>query len=130
MAEFPREGVDELVAAQASRTPEAVAVECDGVELTYAELERRVCCLASFLRRLDVGRDDLVGIAVERSVELVVGVLGIMRAGGAYVPIDPGYPVERQAFMLADAAVGVVVTQERLLETVPFGSARPVCRPA
>jgi amino acid adenylation domain-containing protein len=125
--EFPSECVDRLVAAQASRTPDAVAVECDGVQLTYAELERRADRLASFLRGLGVGPDVLVGIAVERSVELVVGVLGILGAGGAYVPIDPAYPVDRQAFMLTDAAVSVVLTQQSLLESVPFGDARPLC---
>ena len=104
-----------------------MAVECDGSQLTYAELDRRSACLAAFLRGLGVGPDVLVGIAVERSVELLVGVLGILRAGGAYVPIDPAYPVDRQAFMLGDADAPVVLTQERLLDRVPLGSARAVC---
>ncbi|MGZ4317494.1 MAG: non-ribosomal peptide synthetase, partial [Gaiellaceae bacterium] len=124
---FPCTCVDLLVAEQAKRSPDAVAVECGNERLTFAELERRAASLASYLRTLGVGPDVLVGIALERSTELLVGLLGILKAGGAYVPIDPGYPVERQAYMLEDAAVSVLVTQERLLDRVPVGSARPVC---
>jgi amino acid adenylation domain-containing protein len=124
---FPRSCVDVLVADQAARSPEAVAVECDGKSLTFAELDRRASRLAGHLRQLGVGPDVLVAIAMERSVELLVGLLGILKAGGAYVPIDPSYPVDRQSYMLQDADVGVLVTQEGLLDRVPFGSARPVC---
>jgi amino acid adenylation domain-containing protein len=124
---YPRTCVDLLVAEQAARVPDAVAVECDGERLTFAELERRASCLGRHLRTLGVGPGVLVGIAVERSVELLVGLLGILKTGGAYVPIDPTYPQERQAYMLGDAAVPVLVTQEPLLERVPVGSARPVC---
>ena len=95
--------MDELVAEQAQRTPEAVAVECGDEQLTYAELDAaqprsRATCAA-----LGVGPDVLVGISVERSVEMLVGLLGILKAGGAYVPIDPAYPADRQAYMLEDA---------------------------
>jgi amino acid adenylation domain-containing protein len=124
---FPRTYVDRLFVDQVRRTPDAVAVESGGKRLTFAELERRASCLASYLRGLGVGPNVLVGIALERSVELVVGLLGILEAGGAYVPIDPAYPVERQAYMLEDAAVPVVVTEERLIDRVPLGSARAVC---
>ncbi len=126
-AAYPGTCVDELVSEQARRTPEAIAVVCGGEQLTFAELDRRATCLGRYLRTLGVGPDVLVGIAVERSVELLVGLLGILKAGGAYVPIDPDYPVDRQSYMLEDAAVGVVVTQERLLGKVPLGRARAVC---
>ena len=119
--------MDVLFSEQAQRTPDAIAVECGDEQLTFAELDQRSSALARFLRLHDVGPDVLVGIAVDRSVELLVGLLGILKAGGAYVPIDPAYPVDRQAYMLEDAAVGVVVTQERLLGRGPFGKARPVC---
>ena len=99
-----------------SRTPDAVAVECDGVQLTYAELERRADRLASFLRGLGVGPDVLVGICVERSVEMVVGVLGILEPGGRTCRSILRTRSERQAFMLEDAAAPMVLTQERLLE--------------
>ena len=125
--DYPSACVDTLIAEQAARTPDAIAVVCGDEQLTFAELDDRAACLARFLRAHDVGPDVLVGIAVDRSVELLVGVLGIMKAGGAYVPIDPAYPVERQKYMLEDAAVSVVVTQERLLDRVPFGDAKPVC---
>jgi amino acid adenylation domain-containing protein len=124
---FPRSCVDLLVAEQAGCSPDAVAVECDGRSLTFAELERRASCLARHLRGLGVRPDVLVGVALERSVELLVGLLGILKAGGAYVPIDPAYPVERQAYMLEDADVRVMVTQDRLLERVPSGAAHRVC---
>ncbi len=124
---YPDTCVDALVAEQAMRTPDAVAVVCGDESLTFRELDRRASSLAGYLRGLGIGPDVLVGIAVERSVELLVGLLGIMRAGGAYVPIDPAYPVDRQAYMLEDAAAPVVVTQERLLGRVPLGSAHAVC---
>jgi amino acid adenylation domain-containing protein len=127
VTEFRGECVDRLIARQAALTPDAVAVECDGERLSFSELERRATCLGRFLRAQGVGPEQTVGIATERSVELLVGLLGIWKAGGAYVPIDPTYPIERQAYMLDDAEVRVVVTQERLLERVPVGGAQVVC---
>ena len=89
---FPRTCVDVLVAEQAKRSPDAVAVECDDERLTFAELERRASSLASYLRRLGVGPEVLVGIASSARCEMLVGLLGILKAGGAYVPLDPAYP--------------------------------------
>ncbi|HKH46426.1 MAG TPA: amino acid adenylation domain-containing protein, partial [Thermoanaerobaculia bacterium] len=105
----------ELIEAQVERTPEAVAVSCEGESLTYRELDRRANQLARHLRRLGVAPEVLVGVAVERSVELMVGLLGVLKAGGAYVPLDPSYPAERLAFMVEDAEVAVLLTQDRLL---------------
>ncbi len=104
----------DLIAAQAARTPGAVAVAAEGRALTYGELERRANQVAHGLRKRGVGPEVLVGIAMERSLELLVGVLGILKAGGAYVPIDPEYPAERVAYMLADAQVPVLLTQTAL----------------
>jgi amino acid adenylation domain-containing protein len=123
---FPAACVDELIVAQARRTPDAVAVECGGESLTFAELDRRSSALANYLRTLGIGPDVLVGVALDRSVELLVGLLGILRAGGAYVPIDPSYPTDRQRYMLEDAAVSVLVTESSLVDRVPYGGARVV----
>ncbi|HYO16003.1 MAG TPA: amino acid adenylation domain-containing protein, partial [Thermoanaerobaculia bacterium] len=111
------------IEAQAERTPEAVALTFEGESLTYRELDERANRLANYLRRLGAGPEARIGIAVERSLELVVGLLGILKAGAAYVPLDPSYPRERLAFMLEDsqedAALPVLLTQERLAASLP-----------
>ncbi|HEV2149164.1 MAG TPA: amino acid adenylation domain-containing protein, partial [Longimicrobiaceae bacterium] len=117
----------ELFAEQAARTPHDVAVAFGGESLTYAELECRAGRLALHLRSRGVGPETRVGICAERSPELVVGLLGTLMAGGAYVPIDPAYPAERIAYMLGDAAVPVLLTQERLLERLPAHAGETVC---
>ncbi|MEO1350731.1 MAG: amino acid adenylation domain-containing protein [Cyanobacteria bacterium J06635_15] len=112
---------------QVERTPEAIAVVYEQQQLTYGELNQRANQLARHLQSLGVGPDGLVGICVERSLEMVVGVLGILKAGGAYVPLDPSYPAGRLEFMLNDAQVGVLLSQQRLLEQLPSSEARVVC---
>jgi amino acid adenylation domain-containing protein len=114
-ASFPAACLHQLFAAQAARTPEAPAVIAPEGTLTFNELELRANQLASCLRALGVGPEVLVGICTERSLDMIVGMLGTLMAGGAYLPLDPAYPRERLDFMLADAAVPVVLTQERLL---------------
>ncbi len=104
-----------LFAAQAARTPEAVAVLCEGRQLSYAALLAQSNRLAHHLRARGVGPETVVGLCVERSPEMLVGLLGILNAGAAYLPLDPGYPAERLAFMLADAGCPVLVGQARLL---------------
>jgi amino acid adenylation domain-containing protein len=123
----PSRRADELIAAQAAAIPAKVALESAGERLTYGELEARANQLARYLQSLGVGPDVLVGICTERSLEMVVGLLGIMKAGGAYVPIDPGFPAERQRFMLQDAEVRVLLTQEELLTGLPPHEAEVVC---
>ena len=100
-----------LIAAQAERTPKAVAVVFGDASLSYAELDRRARNLARRLRRLGVGPEVRVGICAERSLELVVGLLGILKAGGAWVPLDPSYPDARLALVVEDARPPVVLTQ-------------------
>ncbi|HEX8178801.1 MAG TPA: amino acid adenylation domain-containing protein [Pyrinomonadaceae bacterium] len=117
----------ELVAAQAERTPDAVALSYEGAQLSYRELDERANRLAHYLQSLGVGPETLVGICLERSFEMLVGLLGILKAGGAYVPLDPGYPPERLAYMLADAAAPVLLTEQQLLTRLPELSARVVC---
>ena len=117
------ETLPELFAAQARRTPEAVAVLFEDRALSYAALEAHANRLAHHLQSLGVGPETMVGLLVERSPEMVVGLLGILKAGGAYLPLDPNYPRERLAFMLADAGCPVLVTQQGLLERLPPAAA-------
>src|SRR5579875_1150254 len=109
----------QLVEAQVERTPGAVAVEFEGEQLSYHELNRRANRLAHSLRHLGVGPDVIVGICAERSLEMLVGALAILKAGGAYMPLDPEYPRERLVFMLHDARVSLVLTQERFVSLLP-----------
>jgi amino acid adenylation domain-containing protein len=119
--------IHQLFEAQVERTPDTVAVVFEDQQLTYRELNQRANQLAHHLQQLGVKPDVLVGICVERSLDMVVGLLGILKAGGAYVPLDPAYPKERLAFMLEDAQVLVLVTQQRLVEMLPPYQAKVIC---
>jgi amino acid adenylation domain-containing protein len=119
--------VHELAAAQARRTPEAVAVSQGSTAVTYRELEARSNQLARRLRRLGVGPEVRVGLCLERTPEMVVALLGILKAGGAYVPLDPSHPAERLGLMIADSAMPVLVTEEALLGSLPPHAAADVC---
>ena len=107
--------VHQLFEEQVERTPDAVAVVFEGNSLTYRELNIRANQLAHHLRSLGVGPDILVGLCMERSLEMVVALLGILKAGGAHVPLDPTLPQQRLAFFMSDAACAVVVIQNSLL---------------
>ena len=123
-AEIPRHAtIHALIEEQAARTPDAVAVACDGASLTYRDLDARANRLARHLRALGVGPDSRVGLGVDRSVEMVVGVLGILKAGGAYVPLDPEYPAERLRWIAEDAGLAALLTLGRLRGRMPEGSA-------
>ncbi|MBW4597353.1 MAG: amino acid adenylation domain-containing protein [Brasilonema angustatum HA4187-MV1] len=129
--------IHQLFEEQVERTPDAVAVVFVDAQsaasrrvnqqLTYRQLNCRANQLAHYLQSLGVGADVLVGLCVERSLEMLVGVLGILKAGGAYVPLDPDYPTERLSFMLEDAQVKVLVTQQRLVDTIPQHQAHVIC---
>jgi amino acid adenylation domain-containing protein len=113
-ADYPQNFcLHELIAQQAARTPEAAALTFEATTLTYRELDRRANQLAHWLRRAGVRPDTLVGVYAERSLELVIALLGIQKSGGAYVPLDPAYPRDRLVDMSDDSAVGIVLTQER-----------------
>jgi amino acid adenylation domain-containing protein len=112
---------------QADLTPDSIAVEFEGRQVTYRELDRRGNQLAHRLRRLGVGPDVLVGIHAERSLAMIVGVIGIMKAGGGYVPLDPTYPPDRLAFMVDDAGIPIIVTEGRLSGSLPPSAAVHVC---
>jgi amino acid adenylation domain-containing protein len=111
----------ELFERQVQRSGEATALVFGEERLKYEQLNQRVNQLAGYLRGLGVGTESLVGICAERSVEMVVAILGVLKAGGAYLPMDPGYPAERLSFMLEDARVGVVLTQGKIGRQWPGG---------
>lgn len=129
--EYPRKQlIHELFEEQARRTPDAIALEA-GVEhgerpFTFAQLNASANRLACHLRSMGIGPDCPVGLHVRRGTGMIVGMLGILKAGGAYVPLDPEYPVARLAFILADAAPQVVITQESLRGTLPRSTAQTV----
>ncbi|HEX2077720.1 MAG TPA: condensation domain-containing protein, partial [Longimicrobium sp.] len=123
---FPRATVDALFARAAAAAPQAVALAWDGGRMTYAELDERANRLAYHLRRAGVAAGTRVGVCLERGPEMVVATLAALKAGGAYVPLDPDYPAERLAFMLADTAVPVLVTESPLADRLPPHAARIV----
>ncbi|MBV9787291.1 MAG: AMP-binding protein, partial [Chloroflexi bacterium] len=117
----------DLVGAQAARTPQVIAVEHDGEQLSYAELDRRANQLAHRLQALGIGPDSRVAVCLPRSIQFVVAMLGVLKAGGAYVPLDPDYPEERRQFMLADSAVQVLITRESLRAALPGYTGAIIC---
>ncbi|MFN6530351.1 condensation domain-containing protein, partial [Nostoc sp. ChiSLP03a] len=119
--------IHQLFEVQVERTPDAVAVVYENQQLTYQQLNNQANQLAHYLRSFGVKSDTLVGLCVERSLLTIVGILGILKAGGAYVPLDPEYPTERLSFMLEDAQVKVLVTQQQLVDTIPQHQAHIVC---
>jgi amino acid adenylation domain-containing protein len=125
--EYPRDKcVHELFEAQVERSPDAIALVVEDAQLTYRELNRRANQLAGYLGKLGVGPGTPVSFCLERSPEMVVGILGILKAGGTYVPLDPAYPKERLAFMLEDTRTPVILVQQRLIERLPEHQARVV----
>ena len=112
------------IAAQAARDPEAIAVRCEASVLTYGELERRADGVARRLRAAGAGPDTLVGLLMPRSVDLVVGMLGILKAQAAYVPLDPAYPPDRLAYMVEDSGLPLLLTQRALHGVLPGTAAR------
>ena len=113
----------QLFAAQAAATPDAVAVVFGDEQLSYGELEGRANQLAHQLRALGVGAESVVGVCLERSLELVVSLLAILKAGGAYLPLDPEYPAERLHYMMADTRLAVLLTHSSVAAslTIPPG---------
>ncbi len=122
----PHATVHALIEAQAARTPNAIAVEYQGESLSYADLDRQANALARRLIDNGVQAADLVGLFVERSPRMLVGMLGILKCGAAYVPLDPSYPVERLSFMLEDSGARVIVSERALSAKLPGSSARAI----
>ena len=126
-ADYPQQCVHRLFEQQVERTPDATAVVFAERWLTYRELNQHANRVAHRLRRLGVGPERLVGISVERSADMIIGLLGILKAGGAFLPLDPGYPEARLAFMLDDAEPIVLLTQQRVRAKLPSASAQIMC---
>src|SRR2546421_13003077 len=121
---YPQDcSLHELVEAQVERTPEAIAVCFEQEQLTYRQLNERANALAHYLQTLGVGPEVMVGVCMERSLELVVSLLAILKAGGAYVPFDPKYPTERLAFMRDNAQIGLVITTSTQMATTKLDTA-------
>ena len=127
-ADYPLDKcIHQLFEEQVERTPDHIAVVFEDQQLNYRELNARANQLAHYLQKLGVGPDVLVGICVERSLEMIVGILGILKAGGGYLPIDPEYPTERLLYILQDAQVRVLLTQKHLIAGLPKHQSELVC---
>ena len=128
IADYPsNKCIHQLFESQVEQTPDNVAVNFESKQLTYRELNQRANKIAHYLQTLNVGPEVMVGICLERSLELVIGLLGILKAGGSYVPLDPAYPQERLAYMIEDSQIPVLLTQQNLLEGLPECKAHVVC---
>src|SRR5947208_1176403 len=119
--------IHQLVARRAADMPDAVALVMGEHTLSYRELNQRANQLAHYLQAFGVQSNVLVGLCVERSLDMVVGLLGILKAGGGYVPLDPTYPAERLSFMLEDARASVLVTRQGLTSRLPSQQAQVIC---
>lgn len=127
-ADYPkRQCLHQLFEAQVKKTPDADALGFAGQTLSYAELNAKANQLAHYLRAKGVSPDMPVGLCVARSLEMAVGMLGTLKAGGAYLPVDPLYPEERIAYMLEDAGIAVLLTQQRLAATLPHTVKETIC---
>ena len=119
--------MQQLFQEQVERTPQAVALACEEQQWTYRELNERANRLAHYLRGLGVGPEAVVAVCLERSCAMVQALLAILKAGAAYLPLDPDYPPQRLAFLLQDARVSVLLTQQHLLGRLPQHQARVLC---
>ncbi len=127
-ATFPGDrSIHERFEEQVARAPDAIAVAFEGETLTYAQLNAKANQLARYLQARGAGPEVLIGLCVERSLEMVIGILGILKAGSAYVPLDPTYPKERLGFIVADTQIPIVLTQARLLGALPAFDGSVVC---
>ena len=119
--------IHDLIAAQMAKTPDAISLVCDDDRVSYEELNERSSRMAYHLQRCGVGPDVPVGVYMERSVEMVVAILGVLRAGGCYVPLDPGYPMDRISFIIEDAQLPLLLTQERFVKRFSDDNVSFVC---
>ncbi|NEU79910.1 non-ribosomal peptide synthetase [Nostoc sp. UIC 10630] len=126
--EYPsQQCVHDLFAARVELTPDAVAIQQEGQQLTYRELSDRANQLAHYLQSLGVKPESLVGICVERSPEMIIALLGILKAGGAYIPLDPAYPEERLADIFEDTQLSILLTQKRFKGKIPDYAGKTIC---
>jgi amino acid adenylation domain-containing protein len=124
--DFPKQSIHAAFEEQVERAPNSVAVVSEHGKLTYAELDRRANQLARHLQKSGVGPGDLAGLCIERSPEMLVSLLGILKTGAAYLPLDPSYPQERLSLMLEGGKIKVLLTQEHLHEKLPAHAAKTI----
>jgi non-ribosomal peptide synthetase component F len=128
LMEYPRHHcIHQLFEAQVRRTPQAVAVAHKGQSISYRELDQRANQLAHFLQKLGVRSGSLVGILINRSVDMVIALLGALKAGAAYAPLDPAYPRERLEYILSDTQAKILITQEDLASSMDSATVQTVC---
>ncbi|NEO45896.1 MAG: amino acid adenylation domain-containing protein [Moorea sp. SIO4A3] len=126
--DYPKDKcIHQLFEEQVEKNPDAVAVVFEQQKLTYSQLNSKANQLARYLQKLGVVPETLVGICVERSVEMVVGLLAILKAGGAYVPLDPNYPTSRLKYMVEDAQLSILLTQEKWQHYLPQTATQVIC---
>ncbi len=127
-ADYPSDKcMHELFEQRVSETPDAIALVCGSKQLTYQELNQKANQLANYLRKLGAGPDVLVGICMYRSLEMIIGILGTLKAGAAYVPLDPAYPQKRLAAMMEDVDLRVLLTTQEMLAVLPENKVKQVC---
>ena len=127
--DYPRDTcLHQLFETQVRRTPDAVAAVFQNEQITYRKLNQRVNQLANYLIKFGVKPDTIIGIStVERSLDMLVGLLGILKAGAAYVPMDPSFPPDRLSYMMEDANISILVTQEHLQDVFPQSDKKIIC---
>jgi amino acid adenylation domain-containing protein/thioester reductase-like protein len=118
--------IHQLLENQALQTPDAIAVTFQDEQLTYQELNQKANQVAHYLQSLGVKPETFVGVCIERSLEMVVALLGVLKAGGAYIPLDPSYPSDRIAFMIEDSSLPIILTKQAQLENLSQESAQIV----
>jgi amino acid adenylation domain-containing protein len=128
--ECPQVCVHELFEQQASLHPDSIALVFEDRQLTYRELNERANQVANYLRKRGVGPEVLAGVCLERCPEMLIALLGIWKAGGAYVPLDPAYPMDRLSFMVKDAAVKVLLTDNKHRQLFPSANDQTICMDA
>jgi amino acid adenylation domain-containing protein len=126
-ADYPHRCIHEVFAEQARATPDAVAVVFEKQKITFGELDQRANQLAHYLSKRGIGPESVVAVCVDRSIEMVVALFGVLKAGAAFVPVDPSYPAERVAFLLQNSRAPIVLTQRRVLATLPASPAKTIC---
>ncbi|MBW4676222.1 MAG: amino acid adenylation domain-containing protein [Desmonostoc geniculatum HA4340-LM1] len=119
--------IHKIVENQVEKSPQAVAVICQNQQLNYEELNQKANQVAHYLQKLGVKPEVLVGVCVERSLDMVIALLGILKAGGGYVPLDPTYPQERLGFIIENTQLPILLTQQHLLELIPQHPANTIC---
>lgn len=125
--EVPDTSIHELISSQTQKTPDRIAAAFEGQALTYSDLDRRSNQLAHYLSTSGIGPGSFVGLLIDRSIEMVIALLGILKSGAAYVPLDPAFPADRIAFMIEDSSMQVVLTRQNLLGSMASSKVKTIC---